>query len=217
MIKIFTAFAVALLFSCNKPPFNLDITYSSAINGTFYDTKSGYLAGLLIVDGKKIGEFPITSSKVRGGFVCFKSGYVEAGYFKVIDNKLYFSRNHLTYSHLPEKSRGTVVNDEFLKQVKWAITGGGLFLLEGEPVKRVGAKENLSSYIVNHKRYSALLLHKDKKTITGIIVRGIKPEELAKSLVGKYSALLRLDGGSSTTYFKNKKKPSWINNCVGVR
>jgi len=213
--KIFTALALALTFATSKPPHNTEVKFAAGVNGTFFDRKTGYLAGFLVVDGKKLGEFPIHSTKVRGGIVCLVSGNVLSGYFKVIEGKLYFSKSPMNYNHIPENMRGIRVDEKFLKQIRWAITGGGLFLLDGEVVKNVGKKESLSNYIINHTKYSFILVHKDRRTITVGVSYKVKPYDLAAQLRGKYSAFLRLDGGSSVTVFRGKK-PSFVNNAVGL-
>jgi hypothetical protein len=207
--KVWTALALAVTFATSHPPYNENFSFASAINGTFYDTKTGYLASLLFVDGKKIGEFPVTSTKVRGAFVCLKSGYVLVGYFKVIQGKLHFSTKTVG-------ENGLICDENFWKQVSWAVTGGGLFLLEGKAVRNVRKREELPSRIVNLSRYSFLLLHNDEKTITGCVSYKHSPYEVARALEGKYLAMLRLDGGSSVIVFKGKK-PRSVNNAIGVK
>lgn len=208
--KVWTALALSVLFATQHPPYNTDLAFRVAINGTFYDAKTGSLASLLFVDGKKLGEFPVQSTRVRGGFVCLVSGEVWAGYFKVYKGKLYFSDNTLL------NDVGIPCDEHFWKITKWAVTGGGLFLMNGKIVQGVGRREGLSSYIVNHPRFSFLLLHKDRKTITGCISTTRSPYEIAKMLEGKYLAMLRLDGGSSVIVFRGKK-PRWINNAIGIK
>ena len=209
-VKVFTALSLSLLFATEHPPYNTTLEFRAAINGTFYDTETDLLASLLFVDGKRLGEFPVCSSKVRGGFVCLRSGEVLAGYFKVYKDRLYFSDNPLL------NDIGLLCDEKFWKEVKWAVTGGGLFLKDGKVVKNVGKKERLDSYIVNHPKFSFLLLHNDRRTISGCISFKRPPYEVAKAIEGKYSAMLRLDGGSSVIIFKGKK-PRWVNNAIGVK
>lgn len=191
--------ALALVFASWHPPYNTSVVFSVAVNGTFYSTKSPYhLASLVYWDGKFLGAFPSTETKRRGGLVCYKTGLVEAGYFEVVGNKLVWNGKPPRWG-----------------EIKWAITGGGLFLLNGTPVVGVGKKENLSTYIVTHPRYSYILVHLDRKRVTIGVSRGEPPAALAKRLRGKYYALLRLDGGGATVSFRNKTIPKGVNNAVG--
>jgi len=182
------------------PPYNTDIAFTAAVNGVFYNTKSPHnLASFVFWQGKRLGEFPVTETKVRSALVCYSDGKVEVGYMEVKSGKYLFNGAPLD-----------------LTKVKYAFTGGGLFLWGDKTftARQVARKENLSLYITTHPRYSAILVHKDKKTISLIVVSGTPPSSLAKTLKGKYYALLRLDGGSATIAFKGKM-PKWVNNAVG--
>ena len=203
MIKeLATALAVGLVFASVRPPCNAEQVFKVGINGVFYCTKSRWLASLVWWDGRRLGEFPVKETPRRGGLVCHKDGTVEAGYFSVEKGVLKFN--------------GRKIKPE---DVKWAISGGGLFLLDGKVIssKEVRRLEGLSSYIVSHRSYSFILVHKDRKRVVlGVSVGGVPPAVLARRYAGKYYALLRLDGGGATTYFRNKKKPPYVNNAIGV-
>lgn len=196
-----TGLALELQFACRHPEHNTHLVFKFAVNGTFYNTRRPHnLASLVFWDGKKLGEFPKHSTRKRGGLVCYKSGTVEAGYFEVRKEKL-------MWNGAPPK----------WDDIKWAITGGGLFLLNGKPIGAltVSKTEQLSSYITTHPRYSYILVHKDRKTITIGISRQIPPATLAKQLANRYYALLRLDGGSATCLISSAKLPNGVHNIVG--
>jgi hypothetical protein len=207
--EIFTTFAILLNFATSKPPYNTNLKFSKATNGTFYDPKTKYIASLLFVNGQFLGQFPIHSSKVRGGIACTKSGYILVGYFKIVNNKLYFSETPLLTDD------GIPCDTQFWNEIKWALTGGGLYLLHSKPVRNVHKKENLSQYITKHPKYSFILVHQDMRTITIGISTKTPPEKLAQKLQGKYFAMLRLDGGSSTKFFSGSL-PKSTNNAIGI-
>jgi len=192
--------AIALAFACWNPSHNTSLTFSVAINGVFYNTKHPrVLASFVFWDGKILGAFPSTETRRRGGLVCYKDGYVEAGYFTVNEKgELLWNGKKPSW-----------------EKVKWAISGGGLFLLDGKPVRGVGRLENLSSYIVNHPRYSYILVHKDRRTVTIGVSNGTPPYSLVKRFVGEYYAFLRLDGGGATASFRNRSIPRSVHNAIG--
>jgi len=197
MVKFLGTFlAIALAFSSNKPRHNPYLVFKVGISGTFYCTKTGRLAGLVWWDGKEISPLPM---RRRGGLVCWKDGRVEAGYFEA-----------------GRKFNGKKISPQ---DVRWALTGGGLFLKDGIAISaaEVSKREGLSSYIVSHRNYTFILVHKDRRKISlGVSENGIPPARLAKMLEGDFYALLRLDGGSATYCFFNSRKPSWLNNAVGL-
>lgn len=199
MTKVATGLALLLTFASWHPPHNTRYVFHAAVNGTFYSLRRPYhLASLVYWDGRMLGAFPSTATKRRGGIVCYKNGLVEAGYFTVEKGKLLWNGAPPRWG-----------------EIKWALTGGGLFLLDGNPVRGVEKKENISPYITYHPRYSFLLVHKDRKTVTIGISGGVPPYTLAKRLQGKYYAFLRLDGGSATTSFRHRSLPKGVNNAVG--
>lgn len=185
---------------------------STGINGTFFCTKHPtHLAGLVFWDGKMWGQFPSKETHRRGGLICYKDGTVEAGYFEV---------NKKAKSNPPVPGGNLLFNGKPVnwKDVKWAITGGGLFLIDGKPLtaREVSKKENLSSYITTHSSYSFILVHKDRKRVSlGVSKRGIPPASLARKWKENAYALLRLDGGSQTAYWIGRKPPKYVNNGVG--
>lgn len=199
MLKfVVTSVALSLLFVWKE---NRSIV-TSGINGTFFSTKPPYhLASLVWWDGKLLGSFPSTEAHKRGGLICYKDGRVEAGYFSVKNNELYWN--------------GRKMN--FWDEVKWAMTGGGLFLLDGRvfSAKEVSQTEGLSLYITTHRRYSFIAVHKDRRTITlGVSLGWGPPSLLARKFQNKYYAILRLDGGSQTAYWVKRKTPKFVHNGV---
>lgn len=201
MKLIATGLAVMLYFACWHPPYNTGVIFNAAVNGVFYNTRRPHnLASLVFWDGKFLGAFPATETKKRGGLVCYKDGTVEAGYFTV-------TKQGLMWNGAPPK----------WENIKWAISGGGLFLLDGKPLsaRHVSSTEQLSTYITTHPRYAFILVHKDRKRVSIGIARNIQPSALAKQFAGKYYAMLRLDGGSATYYMFKAKIPKGVNNIIG--
>jgi len=200
MLKyLVTLLATSLAFSSSNPSHNLHVVFKVGVNGTFYCTKTGKLANLVWWGGKEISPLPV---RRRGGLVCWKDGRVEGGYFEWCSSGVKFNGRKIS----PQ-------------DVCWALAGGGLFLLDNKVYtsKDVAKREGLSTHITNHKSYSFILVHKDRRKITlGVSKDGIPPAALAQKCKGKYYALLRLDGGSATHYFFNSRKPTWVNNAVGL-
>ncbi|MEM0238423.1 MAG: hypothetical protein QXT00_02175 [Ignisphaera sp.] len=198
---IATGLAILLNFACWHPHYNTSTVFTYAVNGVFYSTKPPHnLASLVYWDGKFLGAFPATETARRGGLVCYKNGIVEAGYFTV-------ERGELRWN-------GTRPN---WQEIKWAITGGGLFLLDGKArtAAEVSRLERLSTYITTHKRYSFILVHKDRKRVTIGVATSVPPSALAKRFANTHYALLRLDGGSATWYGYETKLKTGVNNIVG--
>lgn len=199
MLKfVVTGLALALTFIYSAGGLRPPTTPSAGINGTFYSTKPPYhLASLVYWDGKIYGAFPAAETDCRGGIVCYKDGTVSVGYFTVKKGELYFNGQKNKWDN-----------------VKWAITGGGLFLVDGKAMtaKEVSRKEKLSLYITRHTRYSFIAVHKDRRTVTlGVSLGWGAPEKLAKLYKDKYYAILRMDGGSQTRYW-TKFAPRRIHN-----
>lgn len=172
---------------------------SSGVNGVFYNPQPPYGFASLVYWDKMVGQFPSAATDCRGGLICYKDGRVEAGYFIVgKSNRLLWNGSELDWSN-----------------VKWAISGGGLFLWEEKVFSscEVIRKEKLSPYIVNHRRYSFILVHKDRRTITlGVSVDYKSPAQLAPRWKKRYYAFLRLDGGSQTRWWTNRKPPKNLHN-----
>lgn len=168
------------------------------VNGVFFSYRHGGLASLVFWDGKMLGEFPTTAHRVLGGLVCYKDGRVEAGYWSWEKGKLLWQGREVDWG-----------------KVKWAISGGGLYLLDGQPVPRVGQKEGFPPYITRHTIYSFILVHKDRRKLTLGVSKGWgTPHQLAVALRGRYFAFLRLDGGSSTKVVVGKVGKG-VHNAVG--
>jgi hypothetical protein len=200
ILHVVTAFASSLIIACAKPPVNLDVKFRAAINGVFFCTKTNQLASLVWWQGKEIAPLPVGVR--RGGLVCYKDGSVEAGYFAWQGNKLTFNGKEIK----PD-------------QVLWAISGGGLWLKDGRALrlKEVKQRETLDDRILTCKDFSFILVWKDRRKVTlGVSQDGASPERLARIYSGSFYALLRLDGGRETYYFRNRKKPRWVNNAIGV-
>lgn len=201
MKLVATGLALALQFACWHPPHNTHIVFSAAVNGVFYNTKRPHnLASLVYWDGKFLGAFPATDTRRRGGLVCYKSGVVEAGYFTV-------SKQGLLWNGAPPK----------WEDIQWAISGGGLFLLNGKvfSARQVSNTEQLSTYITTNPRYAFILVHRDRKRVSIGIATNIQPSALAKQVANKYYAMLRLDGGSATYRMFGAKIPKGVNNVIG--
>jgi hypothetical protein len=197
---IATAIASTLIIACSKPLVNLNLKFRAAVNGVFFCTKTGYLASLVWWHGKEIAPLP---AKVRrGGLVCYKSGVIEAGYFAWRGNKLTFNGKEIKPSH-----------------VLWAVSGGGLWLINGRALslREVKQRETLNDRILTCKDFSFILVWKDRRRVTlGVSKGGASPERLARIYSKSFYAMLRLDGGRETYYFRNRKKPKWVNNAIGV-
>lgn len=196
--EIVAGLAIALQFFCFRVGVHPPNSPTSGVNGTFFSTKPPYhLASLVYFNGKKYGEFPASETKRRGGLVCYKDGTVEAGYFTVEKDMLLWN------GRKPEWDK-----------IQWAVTGGGLFLLNGKVfgARDVRRLESLPSRVVYHTHYSFIAVHKDRKKITLGVSRGWgSPERLAKKYKDKYYAILRLDGGSQTAYWLHRP-PKHIHN-----
>jgi hypothetical protein len=176
------------------------LKFKAAVNGVFFCTKTGYLASLVWWQGKEIAPLP---AKVRrGGLVCYKDGSIEAGYWQWKGNKLTFNGKEIK----PD-------------QTLWALSGGGLWVVNGKALrlKEVKQRETLNDRILTCKDFSFILVWKDRRRVTlGISKNGASPERLARIYSGSFYAMLRLDGGRETFYFRNRKKPRWVNNAIGV-
>jgi hypothetical protein len=197
---IVTAIASALIIACSKPHINLNTKFQAAVNGVFFCTKTHYLASLVWWHGKEIA--PLPSGVKRGGLVCYKNGVVEAGYFEWKGGKLTFNGKEI-------KPEG----------VLWAVSGGGLWVINGKALrlKEVKQRETLNDRILTCQDFSFILVWKDRRKVTlGISKGGATPERLARIYEGSFYAMLRLDGGRETYYFRNHRKPRWVNNAIGV-
>jgi hypothetical protein len=200
VLHIVTAIASTLILASNRPPVNRDLKFSAAVNGVFFCTKTGYLASLVWWHGKEIA--PLPANVRRGGLVCYRNGYVEAGYFEWKGGKVTFN--------------GKVIKPN---EVLWAISGGGLWVVNGRALslREVKQRETLNDRILTCKDYAFFLVWKDRRKVTlGISKDGATPERLAQIYSGSFYAMLRLDGGRETFYFHNRRKPKWLNNAIGV-
>jgi hypothetical protein len=200
VLHIVTALASALIIACSKPPVNTNLKFSAAVNGVFFCTKTYQLASLVWWQGKEIAPLP---AKVRrGGLVCYRNGVVEAGYWEWKSGKLTFNGKEIKPA-----------------EVLWAVSGGGIWLVNGKALRlqEVKRRETLNDRILTCRDFSFILVWKDRRKVTlGISKEGATPERLARVYSGSFYALLRLDGGRETYYFRNRRKPKWVNNVVGV-
>jgi hypothetical protein len=200
VLHVVTAIASTLILSCSKPPVNLNLKFRAAVNGVFFCTKTNRLASLVWWHGKEIA--PLPSGVKRGGLVCYRNGYVEAGYWEWKSGKLTFNGKEIKPA-----------------EVLWAVSGGGLWLVNGRALslKEVKRWETLNDRILTCRDFSFILVWKDRRKVTlGVSKDGATPERLARIYSGSFYALLRLDGGRETYYFRNRKKPRWVNNAIGV-
>jgi hypothetical protein len=200
VLHVVTAIASTLILSCSKPPINLNLKFSAAVNGVFFCTKTNRLASLVWWHGKEIA--PLPSGVKRGGLVCYRNGVVEAGYFAWRNEKVTFNGKEI-------KSN----------EVLWAVSGGGLWLIDGRALskKEVRQRETLNERILTCRDFSFILVWKDRRRVTlGVSKGGATPEKLAQIYKGGFYAMLRLDGGRETFYFRNRRKPKWMNNAIGV-
>jgi len=192
-----------VVFACRKPPFNLNYSFSAATNGTFFDTRTGYLASFVFYGNKRLGEFPVTQAKVRGGVIVLKSGEVLFGYFIIKNGKLLFGLKPFD---------GLEFFSSFAEFTHLAMTGGGLVLDNGIVHKNFWKVESLPKYIAENKHFSFIALTKDKKLIGGVC-HGLTPVQLAQQKQDEWIFILRLDGGSQTRSFKGRLIG---NNAVGL-
>jgi hypothetical protein len=197
---IATAVASTLILSCSMPPVNLNLRFRAAVNGIFFCTKTNRLASLVWWHGKEIAPLP---TKVRrGGLVCYRNGYVDAGYWEWKGGKLTFNGKEIKAA-----------------DVLWAVSGGGLWLKDGRALRlqEVKRRETLNDRILTCRDFSFILVWKDRRKVTlGVSKSGATPERLARFYSGSFYAMLRLDGGRETYYFRNRRKPKWVNNAIGV-
>jgi hypothetical protein len=200
VLHIVTAIASTLIIACSKPTVNLNFKFRAAVNGVFFCTKTNYLASLVWWNGKEIA--PLPAGVRRGGLVCYKSGLVEAGYWEWKGGKLTFNGKEIKPA-----------------ETLWAVSGGGLWLKDGKALrlKEVKRRETLNDRILTCKEFSFILVWKDRQKVTlGISKGGATPERLARIYSRSFYAMLRLDGGRETYYFRNRRKPRWVNNAIGV-
>jgi hypothetical protein len=200
VLHVVTAIASSLIIACSKPPVNLNVKFRAATNGVFFCTKTNRLASLVWWHGKEIA--PLPAGVKRGGLVCYKDGSVEAGYWEWKGGKLTFNGKEIK-----------------LSEVLWAVSGGGLWLKDGRALSlnEVRRRETLNDRILTCRDFSFILVWKDRRRVTlGISKGGATPERLARVYSGSFYALLRLDGGRETFYFRNRRKPKWMNNAIGV-
>lgn len=196
LILVVTGRGEDLLFVYPKGKVNTEVV-CSGVNGAFYDTKTKNFASLIFYKGKWYWWYPDRRFKELGGLVCYSDGRVVGGYFSLTkDNKLLFNGQLFTE-----------------KGVEWALTGGGLFLLDGKLVtsREVMRREGFSSYIVYHRWFSFVVVFGDGRIGLGVSLGGNTPEGVARYFKSKGAKfLLRLDGGSSTRYWKDRKPPKGI-------
>jgi hypothetical protein len=200
ILHIATALATTIVIATSKPPVNNNFKFSAAINGVFFCPQTKQLASLVWYHGKGIA--PLPARVRRGGLVCYRDGSVEAGYFEWRGNKLTFNGKELK----PQ-------------EVLWALSGGGLWVVNGRALSlnEVKQRETLNDRILTCKDFSFIVVWKDKRRLTlGVSKGGATPEGLARLYGDSIHALLRLDGGRETFYFRNRKKPRWMNNAIGV-
>lgn len=200
ILHIATALATAIVIATTKPPTNIDYNFFAAVNGVFFCPKTKQLASLVWWHGKEIA--PLPARVRRGGLVCYKSGFVEAGYFEWRNGKVTFNGKEIK----PE-------------EVLWALAGGGLWVVDGRALSKneVKRRETLNERILTCRDFSFILVWKDRRRVTlGISKCGATPERLARLYGDSIYALLRLDGGRETYYFRKQKKPCWLNNAIGV-
>jgi len=200
ILHIATALATAIVIATTKPPTNIDYNFSAAVNGVFFCPKTGQLASLVWYHGKEIA--PLPAGVRRGGLVCYKSGVVEAGYWEWKGGKLTFNGKEIKPN-----------------EVLWAVSGGGLWLVNGRALslKEVRQRETLNDRILTCKDFSFIVVWRDRRRVTlGVSKGGATPEKLGRLYGDSIYALLRLDGGRETFHFRNRKKPKWMNNAIGV-
>jgi hypothetical protein len=112
ILHIATALATAIVIATSKPRFNIDYSFSAAVNGVFFCPRRGHLASLVWWHGKEIA--PLPARVRRGGLVCYRNGSIEAGYWEWKGGKLLFNGKEIKPS-----------------QTLWALSGGGLWVLDG--------------------------------------------------------------------------------------
>jgi len=188
------------------PRKGIGMVRSSGVNGVFYDTKTGRFASLLFIDGKWFNWYPDKRKKQIGGLLCRPDGTVLSGYFSLSPN------NELLFN-------GQKVQQ---KDILWAMTGGGLYISNGKliPTKEVKKREGWDDRILYHKHFSFLVIFKDGRIGLGVSVGGSSPEAVARQLLKQGAVhFLRLDGGSSTTYWKDRIPPKWMHHgfFIGVK
>jgi hypothetical protein len=200
ILHIATALATAIIIATTKPPVNTDFKFRAAVNGVFFCTKTNRLASLVWWHGKEIA--PLPAGVRRGGLVCYRDGSVEAGYWEWKGGKLTFNGKEIK----PEETL-------------WAVSGGGLWVVNGRALslKEVRQRETLNDRILTCKDFSFILVWKDRRKVTLAVSKNYTtPEMLARLYGDSLYALLRLDGGRATYYFRNRRKPQWLNNAIGV-
>ena len=200
IFHIATAVATAIIIACSKPPTNINFKFRAAVNGVFFCTKTNRLASLVWWHGKEIAPLPFGVR--RGGLVCYRNGLVEAGYWEWKNAKLVFNGKEIKPA-----------------EVVWAVSGGGLWVINGRALslKEVKRRETLNDRILTCRDFLFILVWKDRRRVTlGVSKDGATPERLARIYEGSFYAMLRLDGGRATYYFRNRKKPQWLNNAIGV-
>jgi hypothetical protein len=200
ILHIATALATAIIIATSKPPANTDFKFRAAVNGVFFCTKTGRLASLVWCHGKEIARLPARVR--RGGVVCYKSGFVEAGYWEWKGGKLLFNGKEIKPA-----------------DVLWAISGGGLWVVNGRALSlnEVKQRETLNDRILTCRDFSFIVVWRDRRKVTlGVSKGGATPERLARVYSRSFYAMLRLDGGRATYYFRNRRKPVWVNNAIGV-
>jgi hypothetical protein len=200
ILHIATALATAIIIATSKPPANNNFKFSAAINGVFFCPKTGQLASLVWWHGREIAPLPAVVR--RGGLVCYKSGLVEAGYFEWKGNKVTFNGKEIKAS-----------------DVLWAVSGGGLWVIDGRALSlnEVKQRETLNTRILTCRDFSFIVVWRDRRRVTLGVSKGwATPEKLGRLYGDSIYALLRLDGGRETFYFRNRKKPKWMNNAIGV-
>jgi hypothetical protein len=200
ILHIATALATAIIIATTKPPANVDYNFFAAVNGVFFCPKTGQLASLVWWHGKEIA--PLPAQIRRGGLVCYRNGSVEAGYWEWKGGKLLFNGKEIK----PEETL-------------WALSGGGLWVVNGQALslKEVKQRETLNDRILTCKDFSFIVVWKDKRRLTlGVSKGGATPEGLARLYGDSIYSFLRLDGGRETYYFRNRRKPVWVNNAIGV-
>jgi hypothetical protein len=200
ILHIATALATAIIIATTKPPTNIDYKFSAAVNGVFFCPKTKQLASLVWWHGKEIAPLPAPIK--RGGLVCYKSGVVEAGYWEWKGGKLTFNGKEIK----PEETL-------------WAVSGGGLWVVNGRALSltEVKQRETLNDRILTCRDFSFIVVWRDRRKVTlGVSKGGATPERLARVYSRSFYAMLRLDGGRATYYFRNRRKPVWVNNAIGV-
>ena len=173
-----------------------------AVNGTFYSTKHGTLANLIIRDGKVLYPLPWWDTLERGCLFLFKDGRVYLGLVRTDGKDLFINKEKVD-----------------IKEVRIAIGGCAYFLRNGRiaAIKEM-RKEGLSLYILQSTRFSFVAWNEKTGKIALGVSYGASLQEVGVYLkrLG-YKEAIRLDGGSATGVWKRGRRLPNTNNFLCIQ